>query len=603
MSQSATPSVGQDKANSNPAAPLITVSDLSIGFEGTEDHQCVVKNVSFTLQPGRVLALIGESGSGKTLVARSLMGLLPRGAHLRSGAIEFDGRDLAVASHEQLRSVRGKKIGMILQEPMVSLNPSMTIGRQLVEGLMIHEALDEETSRTRAVEMLEKVGVPDPLRRLNQYPHEFSGGMRQRIMIASVMLLRPDVVIADEPTTALDAIIQRDIMALILRLTEEIGASVLLITHDLGVVANYADDVVVMRRGEVVERGPAARTLSRPAHAYTKELLEALPNGQRQTDKMPLAGVRLVRFENVGISFPTSKTWPWSASDAFRAVHDVSFDIQRGEIVAIVGESGSGKTTLGRALLGLVQPSAGQVYFNDNEVKYDRQRTRNHLRDHVQLIFQDPYSSLNPRLKIASIVAEAIRHKVADPQSRYERAIEVLAECGLGKPFADRFPHQLSGGQRQRVCIARALVNNPELVVADEPVAALDLTVQAKILSLMKTLQRERGFSLMFISHDLAVVEQIADRIVVMKKGWIVEHGSSASLFAAPAHPYTQKLLEASPFLEVDDVSGEYQLKHRKARAGRAPAGHVFFDAEQTQQTPLMHPLSKDHFVAVQKTL
>lgn len=581
------------------AAPLIDVSALSIGFGASPADAPVVRDVSFELHKGRVLALIGESGSGKTLAARSVMGLLPKGARVFSGAIEFEGQDLLKVSDASLRRLRGARIGMILQEPMVSLNPSMTIGDQLVEGLKLHENPGDEACRIRAIEMLEKVGVSAPDQRLKQYPHEFSGGMRQRIMIASIMLLRPEIVIADEPTTALDAIIQRDVMELILELTREIGAAVLLITHDLGVVADYADDVAVMRKGEIVERGPAAETLAQPTHPYTVSLLEALPSGDGSISSRSKRGEPVVTFKDVKISFSLGKKWPWSHQEKFKAVHGVSFDIARGEVTAVVGESGSGKTTLGRALLGLLKPSAGHIDFDGADVGAQYKRPYNHLHDRVQLIFQDPYSSLNPRLKVAEIVTEAIRKKIPDPAARHERAILVLMECGLSEDFANRYPHQLSGGQRQRVCVARALANDPEMVVADEPVAALDLTVQAQILKLMKSLQGDRGFSMMFISHDLAVVEQIADRIIVMQKGWIVEMGAAAALFQDAQHPYTQALLQASPYLQVDDETGRYQLKTRRLKPASPGNGVTFFNSEQAETAPVMQQVAPDHWVAV----
>lgn len=585
---------------------LLDVRDLSIGFGSKAQTEPVVKSASFQIRRGGVLALIGESGSGKTLAARSVMGLLPKGAQIVEGSIKFDGEEITSLDPPAMRRLRGARIGMILQEPMVSLNPALTIEKQVCEGLRLHRGLDRQQARQEAISMLQRVGISDPEARLKQYPHEFSGGMRQRIMIASTMLLKPDLVIADEPTTALDAIIQADVMKLILELTNEIGAAVLLITHDLGVVADYANEVAIMRRGEIVERGEAATTLARPQHDYTRSLLESLPTSP-PTD-VDIRGDRpvLAAFEDVKIRFPLPRPWPWMPQQYFEAVKGVSLEISKGEAVAIVGESGSGKSTLGKALLGLLNPSAGRIMFDGTCINERFRRPFNHQHARIQLIFQDPYSSLNPRLRVGEIVAEALRHLELQKAEISERTERTLFECGLGPEFLDRFPHQLSGGQRQRVCIARALACDPDLVVADEPVAALDLTIQAQVLKLLRKLQDSRGFSLLFISHDLSVVQQIADRVAVMRRGRVVEIAPTASLYANARHPYTHRLLKASPYLEADAEDGSYRLLTRTTPDVNLPPDAVGFaddeDAESDPEKRVMSAVGPMHFVAVQQS-
>ena len=582
-------------------AQLVEVNDLSIGFRDGGAVRPVVDGVSFSIGRGEVMALVGESGSGKTLTARAIPRLLPDGAVVTGGSTRFAGEDLAAVSETRLRALRGAKIGMIFQEPMVSLNPALTIGRQLCEALLLHKPQPREAVRRQALEMLVRVGVSEPERRLAQYPHEFSGGMRQRIMIASVMLPRPDILIADEPTTALDAIIQRDVMDLMLDMTREIGAAVLLITHDLGVVADYADALAVMRDGRVVESGPASDTLAYPRHDYTKQLLKSLPGKPEGTHIDSAKKPPLVSFDGVGIDFARKKPWPWSPRRYFHAVRGVDLDIGAGETVAIVGESGSGKTTLGRSVLGLIKPASGRVIFDGAEIGARSKRPFNHFHDRIQLIFQDPYSSLDPRMRLGAIVAEALRLSGMSKVEKLRRALSALEEAGLPQSFAGRFPHQLSGGQRQRVCIARALACNPDLVVADEPVSALDLTVQAQIIALLKELKERRGFTLIFISHDLAVVQEIADRVAVMRQGRILEVGPAERLFDAPAHPYTQALLSAAPFLSIAEDSGAYQLRHRAPKPAAPPEGHSYFDPDTAADgdRPLMHDLGAGHRVAV----
>lgn len=553
---------------------MLDVQNLTLAFASSAENP-TVSGVSFCLEQGKVLALVGESGSGKTLVAKRLMQLQPKDCCTLSGEIVFNGVRIDQFDAVQMRAVRGKDIGFILQEPMVSLNPSLKIGEQMVEGLILHRGVSQVEAKRQAIALLEKVGVNEPEKRFYQYPHEFSGGMRQRIVIASVMLLKPKLVIADEPTTALDATIQAEVMQLMLDLTEEINAAVLLITHDLSVVADYANDVLVMQKGHIVENKSTAELFARPAHNYTRKLLDALPRIAKTERNVTDTDV-VADIANVSIDFVESGFFPWQKDNVFSAVTDASIRIYKGEVVALVGESGSGKTTLGRTLVGMKKPALGTVSLMGQELYESSPEGRNPYPEKAQLIFQDPYSSLNPRLTIEQIVAEGILDK-ENKKHAAQAILDALIEVGLDANFLNRYPHQLSGGQRQRVCIARAMISNPSLIVADEPVAALDLTVQAKVLSLIKRLQRDRHFSLLFISHDLAVVQALADKVFVMEKGRIVESGPTDAIFTRPHHPYTQALLRASPFLTKSANDSGYALVKRNPRAPQTADNVVFY--------------------------
>jgi peptide/nickel transport system ATP-binding protein len=529
---------------------------LTVGQGGRE----IVSNVSFQVAPGEMVGIVGESGSGKTQAARAIMGLTPPPLQRAAGTILFEGVDITRVNAATLRKLRGARIGMVFQEPMTSLNPSMAIGRQLDEGLALHRRdLNADARRARILDMLARVGLQDPQAALAAWPHEFSGGMRQRMMLASVMLLEPALLIADEPTTALDAVIQRDVLELMVGLTREHSTAVLMISHDLPMVARYTERVIVMQHGRVVEQGATAQLLERPQHPYTRKLLEAMPRrmpAREPSREQPLVQVRKLVVEYAG------RRRLFSRSAAKRALHGIDLDVYPGEVVAVVGGSGSGKTTLGRTIAGLISPAGGDVLFRGQPIDRAQPGWLDY-RMNCQMVFQDPYSSLDPRMTIGQLVGEALR-LVGDMSAANKRArvLDVLGEVGLGAEYAPRYPHELSGGQRQRVAIARAIVRRPSFVIADEPVSALDVTVRAQVLELFAELQRKHGFSCLFISHDLGVVEQVADRVIVMQDGGIVEQGKRDQVFDAPVSDYTRKLLAAIPALESTETGG-VRLKWR----------------------------------------
>ncbi|MCZ0734345.1 ABC transporter ATP-binding protein [Phreatobacter sp. AB_2022a] len=525
---------------------LLSIRDLTVAAGG---RITAVDGISFDIRPGEILAVVGESGSGKTATGRAAIGLLPSGLRQVGGSISFAGRPLGGLTPGQWRSVRGALIGMVFQEPMVSLNPAISIGRQMAEALEIHTDLSAEAIRAACIAMLRRVGIADPEACLDAYPHEFSGGMRQRIMLASVMLLRPKLLIADEPTTALDTLSQADVLDLMVELTREYGTAVMLITHNLGLVARYADRAIVMRQGRIVEEGVAQALLRAPRHDYTRALVEALPRrGAART--IATGGEPLIRAEGVSVTFGGAGGLV-RARRAVRAVDAVDLAIHAGETVALVGGSGSGKTTLGRAVLRLVDTSGGRILFRGEDVTHRQGSALLPFRLACQIVFQDPYSSLDPRMTIGAIVGEPLRLVPGlDRREKERRIAAMLDDVGLGD-FAGRYPHQLSGGQRQRVAIARALIRRPAFIVADEPISALDMTIQKQILALFRKLQQDYGFACLFVSHDLAAVEEIADRVVVMSAGRIVEQGPRDTIFDHPGHAYTQRLLAASPRFEA----------------------------------------------------
>ena len=528
---------------------LLSVENLRLE---SRSGRVVIPDLSFRVWRAQVTAIVGESGSGKTVAARAVMGLLPPGMRQTAGTIEFAGQALQRLSRRAYRRLRGPSIGMVFQEPMVSLNPALTIAEQLAEGLRIHEHLPSAAIRSRCERMLQRVRIEDPQRCLSAYPHEFSGGMRQRIMLASVMMLRPRLLIADEPTTALDNLSQREVLDLMVELARDTGTAVLLITHDLGLVARYAQHAFVLQQGELVESGTASQIFGSPTHPYTRRLVGALPC--RGSKAAPAAqGDAVISARDLTVAFAARHRL--FASSEQRVVLDrVSLDVRSGETVAVVGGSGSGKTTLGRAILGLLPRVAGTIRYRGRDLDRLDAEGRREFRLGCQLIFQDPFSSLNPRMRIRQTVAEPLRH-VPNLSSgeRERRMMQVLDEVGLGE-FGDRFPHELSGGQRQRVAIARAIVRRPAFVVADEPVSALDMTIQAQILQVLERLQTQYGFACLFISHDLAVVEQVADRVVVLQAGRVVEQGSRDQIFDSPSHAYTRDLLAATPVLAPPQV-------------------------------------------------
>lgn len=527
--------------------PMLSVRDLTITIG--PGGKRIVDALNFDLASGDMIAIVGESGSGKTMAARSILGLLPQPlVTAPDSQILFKGNDITRVEPRALRKIRGAEIGMVFQEPMVSLNPAVTIGEQMAEGLRLHHKLGKAEIRDRSLAMLERIRIKEPGKCLAAYPHEFSGGMRQRIMLASVMLLKPRLLIADEPTTALDTLVQRDVLDLMVELTQANGTAVLLISHDLGMVSHYIPDVIVMSEGKAIESGPSSEVLHAPKHDYTRRLLDALPRrsagGMRGGD----CGKPVLEVRNVVIDYP-GRNRLFSRTEAKRAVHGVDLTVRSGETLALVGASGSGKTTLGRAIVGLVRPTSGQITFLDAEGRRPADRRERHRE--MQIVFQDPYSSLDPRQRIADIIAEPLKlDRSMNAAARAKRVEEVFSEVGLSPDFGGRFPHQLSGGQRQRVAIARAIVGRPAFVVADEPVSALDMTVQKQILLLIRELQARHNFACLFVSHDLGAVEQVADRIAVMQDGRIVEIGERDDVIDRPQHPYTRQLLEAAMLID-----------------------------------------------------
>lgn len=532
--------------------PLLVIEGLRIVADTS--GAVLLHGLDLTLGRGERLAIVGESGSGKTMATRAIPRLLAAGVHRGSGSIRFDGRELTGLTGEQLRRIRGAGIGMVFQEPMTSLNPALSIGRQLAEGLKLHRGLSDAEIERRSSDMLRRVRIADPEGCLKRFPHEFSGGMRQRIMLASVLMLEPKLLIADEPTTALDTLSQREVLELMVALTCETGTALLLITHDLGLVAQYTDRVLVLEKGVMVEEGKTAEVLARPQHPYTARLIASLPRPDGARAAVPDDADVVLSIDSAVIDYPGARGLLRSAP-ATRVIDGVDLMVREGEIVALVGASGSGKTTLGRAALGLKPLAGGTIRFDGDDIATMSRTREQAFRRDAQLVFQDPFSSLAPHLRIGEIVGAALRHVPGvTAAERRARVADVLAEVGLAG-YEARRPHQMSGGQRQRVAIARAIASEPRLVVADEPVSALDLTIQHQVIELLRRLQRERGFACLFITHDLAVVEQIADRVVVLEQGRIVEQGETAAVFAAPRHDYTRQLLAASPALAVHQLA------------------------------------------------
>jgi peptide/nickel transport system ATP-binding protein len=551
------------------AVPLLRVRDLAVSFTTNGGEVQAVRGVTFDIPAGATFAIVGESGSGKSTTAMAIIGLLSGNGRVTAGSIEFNGTELVGMPESGMRKIRGGSIGLVPQDPMSNLNPVSKIGTQVAETLLVHGKATRRNVTERVIESLTAAGLPDAAARAKQYPHEFSGGMRQRALIAIGLACSPKLLIADEPTSALDVTVQRTILDQIDTMTAELGTSVLLITHDLGLAAERASHLVVMNKGEVVETGPAAQLLANPQHEYTKALVAAAPSvaaaraqpgavrpavslvthtrAGRDTAEPAATETNIIEVRNLSKVYPVR-----GKREPFVAVDDVSFDIPRGRTVAIVGESGSGKTTTARMMLRVVDPTSGSINFNGQDVaKLDKRQLRD-FRQRVQPIFQDPYSSLNPSFTIGRVVEEPLKaYKRGSETERRARVRELMDQVSLSPTLLRRYPGELSGGQRQRVAIARALALSPDLIVCDEPVSALDVLVQAQILTLLGDLQEQLGLSYLFISHDLAVVRQISDLVCVMKDGAIVETAPSEQLFSDPQHPYTRRLLASIPGNEL----------------------------------------------------
>ena len=535
--------------------PLLTVRDLSVAFQGETGPVLALEKASFTLARGQTLALVGESGSGKSVCALSIMQLLPYPAATHpSGTIMFDGQELMGAAERNMRKVRGNRISMVFQEPMTSLNPLHPILRQVGEILELHKGYRGEEIRRRVLELLQLVGLRDAERRLGAYPHELSGGERQRVMIAMALANEPDLLIADEPTTALDVTVQAQILELLRKLQSELGMAMLLITHDLGIVRKMADHVCVMTGGRIVESGPTDALFDNPREAYTRQLMAAEPKGRPR--HVPDDAPTIIEGENIRVWFAMKKRLFSRQTDYIKAVDGISVRVREGETLGIVGESGSGKTTLGLALLRLIA-SEGPILYCGEPIHDRNSRALRELRQQMQIVFQDPFGSLSPRMSIGEIVAEGLSvHRREKQKSRAEmRAIvaDALREVGLDPDAQDRYPHEFSGGQRQRVAIARAMVLAPRFVVLDEPTSALDMSVQAQIVDLLRELQARHRLAYMFISHDLKVVRALANNVIVMKDGQVVEAGPAERIFDDPQTDYTRALMAAAFALETTD--------------------------------------------------
>ena len=550
---------------------ILEVQHLSVAF----GSRTVVDDMNYSLRRGRTLGIVGESGSGKSISSLALMGLLPKQAVV-SGSARLDGRELLGLDEGSWRQVRGKRIGMIFQEPMTSLNPVQRCGAQVVEMLRAHERVDAREARRRAIALFDEVLLPRPEKIFDSYPHEISGGQKQRVMIAMALICQPDILIADEPTTALDVTVQHTILDLLRRLQQRHGTSIIFISHDLGVIGQVADDILVMRRGLVVEQGPAFDILHHPAQPYTQGLLACRPPLDGRPRRLPTVeeylngssvvadnaaapavrprqegGETLIAVRDLAVSYTLKRNLLGRPVQTLRAVDGLTFDIREGETLGLVGESGCGKSTLGRALLRLVESSAGNVSYRGRRLDTLSTREMRALRPKLQIVFQDPYSSLNPRLTVGDAITEPLKvYGREGKERRREMVVDLMQQVGLEPDWYTRYPHQLSGGQRQRVCIARALVLHPELVVCDESVSALDVSVQAQVLNLLNDLKERYRFTYLFITHDLGVVHYMADRIMVMQKGRIVECGTPDDLFRNPQTDYTRTLLEAIPRID-----------------------------------------------------
>ncbi|MEI4473093.1 ABC transporter ATP-binding protein [Frigidibacter sp. MR17.24] len=523
--------------------PILSVKDLKISFRQDGRLIPAVKGVSFDVAKGETVALVGESGSGKSVTALSTVALLGRNAEM-AGSVRYAGQEMVGAPEARLRKVRGNDISFIFQEPMTSLNPLHTLEKQLGESLALHQGLQGKAARDRIVELLTKVGINDPESRLADYPHQLSGGQRQRVMIAMALANGPELLIADEPTTALDVTIQAQILDLLAGLKAAEGMSLLFISHDLGIVRRIADRVCVMQGGEIVEQGPAEQIFANPQHPYTRKLLGAEPTGR--PDPIPEDAPEILRTEHLKIWFPIQRGLMRKTVGHVKAVNDASLSVRQGETLGIVGESGSGKTTLALAIMKLIGSEGPILYAGQNIAGWQKGQLRKLRRD-MQIVFQDPFGSLSPRMTAEQIIAEGLGvHGVEPGRDRREMVAEIMREVGLDPAAMERYPHEFSGGQRQRIAVARAMILRPRVVVLDEPTSALDMTVQVQIVELLRSLQQRHGLTYLFISHDLRVVRALSHRVMVMKRGDVVEAGAADAVFAAPSHPYTRELFAAA---------------------------------------------------------
>ncbi len=528
---------------------LLKIKNITAGFHSRDTHVDVLHEVSLSIDEGQTVALVGESGSGKSVTAFSILQLLDKDSFACSGEINFQGQNLLDFNERQMQKIRGNRIAMIFQEPMTSLNPVYTIGAQLIEPLMLHQNLTREEARKQSLLLLEKTGIVDPENRLLNFPHQLSGGQRQRVMISMALACRPRLLIADEPTTALDVTIQAQILALLHDLQQEFNMAILLITHDLHMVKKAADYVHIMHKGHIVEQGKTDRIFSSPQHPYTINLLDSVPKGEPQPKKTtpPLLSVT-----DLHCHFPIKKGFFKRKVGEIKAVNGISITIHEGTTYGIVGESGSGKSTLGMSILRLVD-SQGEISYRGSDLFSKNKRQMRSLRRELQVVFQDPFSSLSPRLTVFQIIVEGLAvHGIGSSKAERKNIVEqVLHEVGLSPEMADRYPHEFSGGQRQRIAIARAIVLQPKFIVLDEPTSALDMTIQAQIIDLLRKLQEKYTITYLFISHDLRVVRALSDEVAVMKDGMIIEKGQASEIFANPRHPYTKKLFAAAFDLEV----------------------------------------------------
>ncbi len=598
--------------------PLASLRNLRVEFQTKDGPVVGVEDVSFDISPGETVAVVGESGSGKSVSSLSLMRLVEfGGGRITGGELLFDRGsdhggviDVSKVGDNAMRTIRGNEIGMIFQEPMTSLNPVFTVGRQLTEGLRVHKGMSKEQARQRALELLRQVRIPEPERRLKQYPHELSGGMRQRVVIAMALACEPRLLIADEPTTALDVTIQAEILALIDRLKRETGTAVMFITHDMAVVAQMADRVVVMFRGNKVEEGTVEQIFENPQHPYTQALLAAVPRlgemagttapvrlrlmGDDASASEPIVPKEdkvLLDVKHLCTRFPVQGGLLRRTVANVHAVEDVSFQVKSGQTLSLVGESGCGKSSCGRSVLRLIEPNSGQIWLDGENLVDFSQRELLRARRDMQMIFQDPFASLNPQMRLQDQVAEPlINYGIGNAQERADRVAQLFDRVELPRSFLRRFPHELSGGQRQRIAIARALALNPKLIIADEAVSALDVSVQAQVLNLLMELQQDLGISMLFISHDMAVVERVSHHVGVMYLGRIVEMGPRAAIFEDPRHPYTKALMLAVPVADPRQRKTEKDLNFK-------PIPSPIFPIEYVPEPSVYEEVSPGHMV------